>query len=116
MKKITQYIPALIMLVFTALMIGIFIGRNTIHSTPKNSDEFSITSSESQIDSGKVNINSADENTLTMLPGIGPALAKRIVEYREANGDFLKITDLTNVKGIGDETVEKLKEYIITGG
>ncbi len=60
----------------------------------------------------KININTANAMELELLPGIGPGYAKRIVEYREANGSFSAIEEITNVKGIGPATFEKLKDYI----
>jgi len=60
----------------------------------------------------KININTAKIAELELLPGIGPSFAKRIVEYREANGSFNAIEDITGVKGIGPATFEKLKDYI----
>ena len=59
-----------------------------------------------------VDINTADEETLQTLPGIGPALAERIVAYREENGGFQYLYELTNVKGIGSSTFEALQEFI----
>lgn len=60
----------------------------------------------------KVNINTATQNELDELPGIGPAIAQRIIEYREENGNFQKIEDLQNVKGIGDAKYEEIKESV----
>ncbi len=60
----------------------------------------------------KVNINLADQETLESLPGIGPSLAQRIIEYRENNGKFQKIEDIQNVKGIGDSKYSNIKEKI----
>lgn len=60
----------------------------------------------------KVNLNKADETELQTLPGIGPAKATAIVEYRETNGPFKTIKDLKNISGIGDKTFEKLKDHI----
>ncbi|MCQ2546547.1 MAG: helix-hairpin-helix domain-containing protein [Clostridia bacterium] len=62
---------------------------------------------------GKVNINSADSETLQTLNGVGPATAQKIIDYRETEGRFMSIEDLKNVSGIGDKTFEKLKDYII---
>ena len=59
-----------------------------------------------------VDIDTADEETLQTLPGIGPALAERIVAYREENGGFQYLYELTNVKGIGSSTFEALQEFI----
>ena len=61
----------------------------------------------------KVNINEASQAELETLPGIGPALASRIIEYREQNGKFNKIEDLQNVKGIGDAKFADIKNYVI---
>ncbi|OEK70361.1 transporter [Staphylococcus equorum] len=59
----------------------------------------------------KININSATEEELLTVPGIGPSKAKSIIEYREQNGAFESIEQLTEVKGIGAKTLEKLGSY-----
>jgi competence protein ComEA len=64
---------------------------------------------------GKININAATIEELDTLPGIGPAIAQRIIDYREANGPFKTIEDITLVSGIGDATYEKMKDRIIVG-
>ena len=63
--------------------------------------------------SGKVNINTATQNELENLPGIGPSIASRIIEYRDQNGKFSKVEDLQNVKGIGDAKFNNIKEYVM---
>lgn len=60
---------------------------------------------------GAVNINTADEKSLEELPGIGPALAKRILEYR-AQKPFTTVDELKNVPGIGDKKFELMKDRI----
>lgn len=60
-----------------------------------------------------VNINTADAGELTRLKGIGPAMARRIVEYREENGAFQSPEELQRVKGIGKVKFAKLKEQIV---
>lgn len=60
----------------------------------------------------KVSIGSASEEQLQALPGIGPAMAKRIIEYRSENG-FANLEDLKEVKGIGDKLFEKLQDQIV---
>lgn len=61
---------------------------------------------------GKVNINTAGQTELETLPGIGPSLAQRIIEYRETNGNFQSIEDLQNVKGIGDSKYSNIKDNV----
>jgi competence protein ComEA len=59
-----------------------------------------------------VNINSAEQAELEKLPGIGPALAARIIEYRQQNGGFQTIEDIQKVSGIGPATFTQLKDKI----
>ena len=63
----------------------------------------------------KVNINTATAEELASLPGIGPAKAEAIITYRKMNGDFKSISDLTEVKGIGDKMLEKVKKDVTIG-
>ncbi len=62
-----------------------------------------------------VNINLADERELQVLPGVGPAMAQRIIEYRETNGPFASIEEITNVSGIGPTRLEQLRDLITVG-
>jgi len=64
------------------------------------------------LDIGKVNINKATVAELQNIKGIGQKYAERIVEYRDANGAFKKIEDITNVKGIGPKKFESIKNLI----
>ncbi|MCG3121581.1 MAG: hypothetical protein ALAOOOJD_04736 [bacterium] len=68
----------------------------TVNSTPQSLD-----------------VNAATFNDLVRLPGIGPVMAKRIIEYREANGPFKRLQDLRHVKGIGAKTYEKLAPLLV---
>jgi competence protein ComEA len=60
----------------------------------------------------RININTASASELELLPGVGPALAGRIIEYRAANGAFQSVDDLENVKGVGPRTLEKLRPLV----
>ncbi|MFP3905010.1 MAG: helix-hairpin-helix domain-containing protein, partial [Armatimonadota bacterium] len=60
----------------------------------------------------KININTAQPHELATLPGIGEKLAQRIVYHRHQNGPFRRIEDLTEVEGIGEETLMKLRPYL----
>lgn len=67
------------------------------------------------VDSGDlVNINTADAEKLATLKGIGPALAQRIIEYREQNGTFKTVDEIKNVRGIGDKKFATFKDKITT--
>ena len=59
-----------------------------------------------------ININIANQDELTKIPGIGEGKAKLIIEYRTKNGNFKTIEDIKNVSGIGDAIYNKIKEYI----
>jgi competence protein ComEA len=60
----------------------------------------------------KININTAPASELETLPGIGPSLAKKIVEFRATHGPFLKPEDLLNVSGIGPAKLEDIRDLI----
>ena len=62
-----------------------------------------------------VNVNTADLETLDKLSGIGPALAERIIQYREENGPFAAVEELLQVRGIGPATLERFQDEITIG-
>jgi len=59
-----------------------------------------------------INVNTATSAELEKLPGVGPAMALRIVEYRQKNNGFKKLEDLMQVKGIGEKTFLRLKPLV----
>ncbi|AEF94740.1 competence protein ComEA helix-hairpin-helix repeat protein [Desulfotomaculum nigrificans CO-1-SRB] len=65
-----------------------------------------------QKSTGLININTASSAELESLPGIGPTLANRIIQHRQANGPFQSIEDLKNVSGIGDKKFADLQHLI----
>ena len=65
---------------------------------------------------GRVDLNTADAAALDTLPRIGPAMAQRIIEWRESNGPITSVDDLLAVSGIGTKTVEALRPLVTPGG
>jgi len=63
-------------------------------------------------DHEKININTAGADELVKLPGIGPAYAQRIVEWREENGRFTTVEQLLQIRGIGERRLEQIRPYI----
>lgn len=63
-------------------------------------------------DDGKININIAESSQLQTIPGIGPAKASRIIDYRETVGRFNSIEEIMNVSGIGEATFQSIRDYI----
>jgi competence protein ComEA len=61
----------------------------------------------------QVDVNRAEWPELIQLPGIGPTLAQRLVEEREANGAFRELEDLSRVGGIGPRTLERIRPYLL---
>lgn len=91
--------------------------ENLSGSNTSNSDDSSELSSNSssQENSSKnsiVNINTATQTELETLPGIGPSIALKIINYRKENGKFSKIEDIKNVSGVGDSKFESIKKFI----
>lgn len=89
---------------------------NGYNGSETNSTNF--VSTEDSYDKSKVlklksiNINTALSTELQRLPRIGPAIAKRILEYRDKRGSFKSIEELLNIKGIGEKTLENIKPYL----
>jgi competence protein ComEA len=65
---------------------------------------------------GKVNINTAELEQLTLLPRVGPVVAQRILDFREQNGGFKSPRDLLLVSGIGDRTFDLIEPYVSVEG
>ncbi len=119
-------------LTLLSLMIGFFLGRNTvqttvIHATPEpslaampseapaaGSEEEPTAEADSAV-TGRLDLNQSTEQQLEALPGIGAVLAQRILSYREEIGGFHAVEELKNVEGIGDKKFEAIRNLIEVG-
>lgn len=82
-------------------------------ASPSNSPPRAVGESTPAVRTGKLDLNRATLEDIESLPGIGPVLAARIVEYRKAKGAFRSIGDLRSVKGIGKKKFERVRPLLI---
>jgi len=68
--------------------------------------------SSAQTTATALNLNTATQADLEKLPGVGPAMAKQILDYRQKNNGFKKVEELMNIKGIGEKSFLKLKPLV----
>lgn len=88
-------------------------GINNLISDEKNDQGKNITNNKIKSEvKFPININEANIDQLCAIPGIGPTIAQRIIDYRNEHGPFLKPEDLLNVKGIGEKKLENMLKYI----
>ncbi len=81
-------------------------------TTPTTDRIVEIQGEDAESNHVKIILNDADHKELERLPGVGPVIAARIIEYRERHGGFNALEELIEVKGIGEQTVERLKPYL----
>ena len=108
-KKINKKAKGIIIILVLILVIVIvlIIGNNLRQTSQKKKElQKSVETVE------KIDINKAGIETLSKLPGIGPVKSKIIFDYREKNGEFKSLIDLTKVKGIGKKTLAKLLPHL----
>lgn len=109
---------------FVGLTLGFFLGRNpaagsvTVETAQRQQTVSTAPLPEptAKAAASAVDINTADMQTLSTLPGIGEVLAQRIVDYRQTHGRFTAVEQLTNVEGIGEGKMEAILELITIGG
>lgn len=142
MKKPGTVISVCITCVFAAFVFGFFFGRQagyvpvrmtvipaaTAAASPSQPQSTAAAGTDAPVQTAgaetatqfavvfPININAATAAELQALPGIGPVLAQRIVDYRSVNGSFPAPEALTNVSGIGEKRLESILHLITTGG
>lgn len=121
---------------FICFTLGFFIGRNTggheitvlterqTDSAPQQTAENETASTDlpavtaeqemaaESPEPAVLNLNAATAEELTTLPGIGPVLAQRIVDFRTENGPFESVEQLTDVEGVGEKKLDAIREYL----
>lgn len=128
MKNKISVLLAAVTVLFVGFTLGLFVGRNSgsgavtlavspqMQTAPTAAATAAAETVPEETVSFPVNINTADADTLTALPGIGQVLAERIVAYRRQNGSFRAIEEITKVEGIGEKKAEAILELITVGG
>lgn len=128
MKNKVSVLLAVVTALFVGFTLGLFVGRNTgsgtvtlavspqMQTAPTTAATAAAETVPEETVSFPVNINTADVDTLTALPGIGQVLAERIVAYRRQNGPFRVIEEITKVEGIGEKKAEAILDLITVGG
>lgn len=125
--KKSQWILQGLTIVFVTFTLAFFIGRNSVStvittqsmaqpapaqtSTAKQ-EEAPAQEAAQIIEHPRVNLNTASQEELENLPGIGPKLAERIIAWREQNGAFLSVEQLMDVNGIAEGKIEDIKDFV----
>ena len=112
----TEWILLVLTGVFLCVLLGLFFGDRAQMETTGIETEVEVSQEEILPDLSPLDLNKATNGELAQLPGIGEELARRIVEYREANGPFENVEELMEVSGIGEGKFAGLEGRITVNG
>lgn len=110
MKKRSLWIYFGSLFLFAAVLSGLFVWRNGA-SGLRIRTEKTVETTEA-VPRGKLDLNEATAEDLEALPGLGPVLAERILDYRQEIGSFRSVEELLQVEGIGQARLEGLRDYV----
>jgi comEA protein len=118
--KLNQFWTLIIVFLLAVIVIGGIVAWQkyspahpieiSLSPTPESSD-YAYQGEQPQ----KIDINRAEAWLLEALPGVGPSKAQAIIDYRQQNGGFKHITEITEVEGIGPSIYEQIKDLITVG-
>lgn len=126
MKKDNAFLLVGLTILFVGFILGMIVGRSIVKDPvviqvpessppitfPPETDPHPATAESTGQTDGRININTASVEVLDTLPGIGPTIAVRIVEYRQEHGPFQKIVELTLVEGIGTAKLNQIYNLV----
>jgi competence protein ComEA len=99
-------------ILITVLAVLAFAALPMAAAQQKSASPASAAKASAPTPESPLNINTATQAQFEALPGLGAKVAERIIEYRQKNGNFKKVEDLMNVKGIGEKSFLKLKPLL----
>ncbi len=109
--KLSRWEKALLAgaVLLTAFCLGLSVYDSLVPSPPPYLQE---SVSAEPVETYLVDLNAATAEELQQLPGVGTTLARRIVEYREAQGPFLRVGDLENVPGVSERLIDSIRDLV----
>jgi comEA protein len=97
--------------ILMAAILGIAVSAAATSAQSKSTTQKAATGATATA-AAPVNLNTATAEQLATIPGVGPKMAERIIDYRQKNGGFKKVEDLMNVSGVGEKSFLKMKPLI----